>query len=225
MFNIKNINFISLENITKFFDDSLILNNINVKFEKKYSYAITGRSGSGKSTLISLLSGLEKPNSGNIYYNDFNLNNLMQYHRQILLQKSIGIMFQYPYLIKELTIIENILLKSLINNNNFYGLEDQAKHLLDKIGLFKKANNYPNELSGGEQQRVSFARALFNKPDFLIADEPTAHLDLKTKMHIIELILSLKEEYNIGLIITSHDELLYKNMDKIINLESSDLTI
>lgn len=221
----QNIATIKLENITKKFGNYLVLDDINFEFKKGNAYALKGVSGTGKSTLINILSGIEFPTLGTVYYDKHNINTIKTDIKRKILQESIGLIFQYPYLIKELTVLENVIIKSLILNNKKENIKDYAIELIEKVGIIDKINKYPNELSGGEQQRVSLARAIFTKPDFLIADEPTAHLDEKNKILVLNLLIELQQVHNMGLIITSHDEMITKKLPINIELHEKRLFI
>lgn len=221
----ENIAVIKLENITKKFENYLVLDDINFEFKKGNAYALKGVSGTGKSTLINILSGIEFPTLGTVYYDKHNINTLKTEIKRKILQESIGLIFQYPYLIKELTVLENVIIKSLILNKKKENIKDYAIELIEKVGIIDKINKYPNELSGGEQQRVSLARALFTKPDFLIADEPTAHLDEKNKILVLNLLIELQQAHHMGLIITSHDEMITKKLPINIELHEKRLFI
>jgi len=196
-----------------------VLKNITITFEQGKTYAITGVSGTGKSTLLHLLAGLDRPDSGIVYYNG---QNIVQFSPQKLdhfHNSHIGLVFQWPYLIRELSVIENIMLPGLIKGLNKTDCADHAHQLLQYVELNHKANEKPMTLSGGQQQRVALARALFNKPPFLLADEPTGNLDKKTGYAIIDLLLSCQKEWNMGLIISSHDEYVANSMQHLYQLK------
>jgi len=196
-----------------------ILKGITYRFENNKSYAITGPSGSGKSTFIHLLAGLDKPTHGEIYFNGSNIASFLEHELQEFLRQSVGLVFQLPYLIRELTVIENVMLKGMIEGVDKQQAHEQAIGLLQKVGLDYKANHAPYTLSGGEQQRVAIARALFTKPAFLIADEPTGNLDMTTGKLIVELLLECQAEWHMGLIISSHDEYVADRMEKVLHLK------
>jgi len=203
-------------NIKKIFNNNHeILKNISYKFEQNFTYAITGLSGSGKSTFINILAGIENTTSGEIILNDINISNQKNY-----LLDSIGIVFQEPFLINELTVIENIMLKGLIKNENYKNCYDKAFYFLQKIGLEEKINQYPGVLSGGQKQRISILRAIFNKPQFLLADEPTGNLDETTAQGIIDFLLQCKKEWGMGLIISTHDKSLEKQLDVCLEIKN-----
>lgn len=192
-----------------------VLSGITASFAQGRSYAITGMSGSGKSTLIHLLAGLDQPTRGVVLYNNQDINSFGENQKSDFLNKSLGLVFQYPYLIKELTILENVMVKGLIAKTTTSDCADQALALLHEVGLKEKAYAYPGQLSGGQQQRVALARALMNKPAFLLADEPTGNLDQKTAFSILGLIKNAQQEWGMGLIISSHDAVISQQMDEV----------
>jgi ABC-type lipoprotein export system ATPase subunit len=197
-----------------------VLNGINFEFKIGNSYAITGASGSGKSTLIHILGGLDNPSKGEVFIGDKNIFKLNRKHREKILRDKFGFVFQFHYLIKELSVIENIILPGLIVGKTKKESVQKAKILLNKVGLENKIDNYPTQLSGGELQRVSILRAIFNEPDFLLADEPTGDLDAKNAQIVVDLLLSCQKEFDMGLIICSHDKAVYERMDKVLKLEN-----
>lgn len=197
-----------------------ILENINVSFEQSKSYAISGASGSGKSTFLHLLSGVDTPTCGTVYFNQKDINQFNQKEKEEFLNKNIGLVFQEPYLIKELTILENIMIKSWHSGNN----SNKAMRLLQKLGLQDKANCLPAMLSVGQQQRVAILRAIFNKPKFLLADEPTANLDQKSALDIINLLKQIKDELNIGIVVATHDKYFVESCENKLSLNNGNLT-
>ena len=170
-----------------------------------------------------MISGIEQPSFGDILLNKINLTELPLEKKSSILQQAIGIIFQQPMLINELSIIENIMLKSIIKGDASSKPEEQARQLLAEVSMAKKTNNIPKELSGGEQQRIAILRAIFNKPSFLLADEPTGNLDKKTGEQITNLMLSYKQKYKMGLIITTHDMNVAKKMDHVIEIKNKEL--
>jgi ABC-type lipoprotein export system ATPase subunit len=208
---------LSVKNLKKTFSQGNteieILKNVSVNFEKNKTYAITGESGIGKSTFMHIISGIEPPTSGKILYNNKKLS-------PEILKREIGLVFQFPYLIKELSVLENIILKDLINKENFNMAKQKGLDLLKKFNLQHKAFTKPSTLSGGEQQRISILRAIFNKPSFLIADEPTGNLDEITAKNIVDLLIKFQKEWGMGLIIISHDKYICKRMEKVFILKN-----
>jgi len=200
-----------------------VLKGVNVTFEQGNSYAITGSSGSGKSTLLHLLASLDTPDQGSILFNELNTQHFTPHQHEHFLNKSIGLLFQAPYLIQELTVLENVMLKGLISGQNKNHAEHHALQLLTIVGLKDKIHEFPAALSGGQQQRVALVRAIFNKPAFLLADEPTAHLDMATGKTIIDLLLEYQTEWSMGLIICSHDHYVSQAMQTILHLNDGKL--
>lgn len=195
-----------------------VLKNVSYQFEYGKFYAIMGRSGSGKTTLINLISTLDKATKGKIYIDENDIDQLSEIEISELRNKQIGLIFQDYMLNKNLKAYENIMIPMFLNNN--IKREDRKKksiNLLKEVELVDKTNNFPNELSGGEQQRVSIARALANNPNIILADEPTGNLDKENAVIVFQL---LKKMANNGkcVIVVSHDDLIKKYADKILNL-------
>lgn len=222
------MNKIYCEKITKSFTSvnktSTILKDVDYTFFSENTYAIMGISGTGKSTLLHILSGLELPTSGSVFFNDQNINTFSPLDKQNYLLSSIGLIFQNAYLLSELSVIENVMLKGLISGISYENSEIDALELLSLVGLSGKEKNSPSMLSGGEQQRVAIARALFTKPKFLLADEPTAHLDEKTRNQILDLLLSCQKKWGLGLIIACHDPVIANAMDTKLTISDGSLS-
>lgn len=218
---------LALQKISKFFFQEnfplMVLNNISVSFLQGKTYAITGVSGIGKSTLIHIIAGLEKPSAGAVLFNNQQLVNFSSHEQNKFLNQSIGLLFQWPYLINELSVVENIMIPGLIAHKNSDQCKKRAFSLLEKINLSNKANHKPASLSGGQQQRVALARALFNQPTFLLADEPTGNLDIAMGKEIIHLLLSCQQEWNMGIIISSHNTYVTQSMETIYQLKEGKL--
>ena len=195
-----------------------VLNGISATFEQGKTYAITGVSGTGKSTFLHILAGMEEPTCGHFLFNDKNIFQLDNKERNLFLNKKIGLLFQQPYLIKELSVLENVMVPGLIAQKPFEDCKKRAEQLLQQVGIEHKKDQLPMTLSGGQQQRVALARALFNEPTFLLADEPTGNLDIQTGKKMIELLLSLVEQNNMGLIVSSHDEYVAEQMQQVFVL-------
>ena len=200
-----------------------VLDDISCNFISGNTYAITGISGSGKSTLMHIIAGLDSPTQGQMFFNDISIQTVAPSTLTQFLNKSIGLVFQSPHLIRELSVVENIILPGLIAGKNRHDCLTKASILLQKINLTEKKNSKPGELSGGQQQRVAIARALFNTPDFLIADEPTGNLDIATGKTIIELLHSCHQEWGMGIIISSHDNHITDSMNEVFTLHKGKL--
>ena len=184
-------NLIKISNLNKTFEGIKkikVLKKISYNFKKGKIYSIMGPSGSGKSTLLNLLSLIDKPNSGSIFFEnksvDFSQNN----KNDILRANKIGIIYQQDNLLSDFTALENIYLASLAAGNNKQISISKSKILLKKVGLLNRADHYPSQLSGGEKQRISIARAVINDPQIILADEPTGSLDQETAKEIFKLL-------------------------------------
>ena len=187
--------FISLNKVSKnYFKKSKIkaLNNINVNFSLGKIYALIGPSGSGKSTLLNMLSLIDKPSKGSIKIENKLINYNNSDKNDLYRSSSIGIIYQNYNLLNDFTALENVSLASLALKDNLKLSENNAKKTLINLGLSKRLNHFPSELSGGENQRVAIARAIVNKPKIILADEPTGNLDLKNAKSVFSALLSLK---------------------------------
>ena len=194
-----------------------VLKDINFRFDFDKSYAIIGASGAGKSTLIHILSGTDLPNSGDVSWgNGLKINQLSEQQKDLFWSRDVGLMFQQPGLINELTVLENVILKGVIGHQQ--DVINSAKKLLRLVGLHHRLDFFPDVLSKGEQQRVAIARALICKPKLILADEPTGSLDKKTGTQIIDFLIELQKKYNIGLIVSTHDEYVYHKMDAVLQI-------
>lgn len=191
-----------------------VLRGISASFEQGKSYAIKGVSGTGKSTLLHLMAGLHKPSSGTIYYDNEVIHDLSEEKYRRFLSHYMSLVFQKPYLLNELSVVENIMLKGIISGIDKKYCLEKAMQILEMIGLIDKAYITPMVLSGGEQQRVALGRALLLEPKFLLLDEPTAHLDEKGRDRIIELCKELQRISSMGIVLSSHDPIVTGAMDK-----------
>ncbi len=218
---------LSVKNISKSFMHGSVktevLKNIDITFDQHSSYAIIGASGVGKSTFLHLLAGLDAPTGGKVFFNDQNINAFTPAKTDQFRNQSLGLVFQEPYLIKELSVLENVMSKGLIAGKNKKECREQALKLLDAVGLSEKINSYPFTLSGGQQQRGALARALFGKPIFLLADEPTGNLDRQTGNKVVDLMLKMSKEQGFGLIVSSHDPYVRERMGEVYELREGKL--
>lgn len=199
-----------------------VLRGVSYQFEQGKTYALVGASGSGKSTLLHILGGLDIPDQGNIFFEGqdiFKLADKDQFHNQHL-----GFVFQFHYLIKELTVLENIMLMGMIKGSSQQECQSRAHELLEAVDLIDKITSYPEQLSGGQQQRVAVARALFNKPAFLLADEPTGNLDAQSAQRLVELLLDAVRSWGMGLVLCSHDQAVYEKMETVLFMHDGVLT-
>ena len=217
MIKINNINK-SFENVQKI----KVLKSISFKFKKGKIYSLIGPSGSGKSTLLNLLSLIDRPNSGSISIGNTTINFDETNKNDILRANKIGIIYQQDNLLPDFTAIENIYLASLAARKDKDSSILKAKILLKKVGLLNRADHYPYQLSGGEKQRVSIARALINDPQILLADEPTGSLDLETAKDIFQI---LKNQINSDrlIIFATHNRFFANKSDCILELVNGNI--
>lgn len=197
----------------------IALNNFSYKFEYGKLYAIMGHSGSGKTTLINCISMLDRIDSGNILINEKNTKKLSEKLKAKIRSLEMGLVFQDYLLNENMKVHENIVLPMFLNKK--ISKNDRKKlalELLKKVGIESKANNYPKQLSGGEQQRVGIARCLANNPNIILADEPTGNLDEENKKYIFKLLKGLAKEGKC-VIVVSHDSTIKKYADEIIILK------
>ncbi len=193
-----------------------ILKNISFDVDYKETISVVGESGSGKTSLIMLIGGLEKVSSGNIFFRDSDLSKMNEDEISEIRRKNIGIVFQSFYLIPNYTALENVSLSLEINK--FDNPTVKAKEILDRFGLSNRFNNFPSQLSGGEQQRVAIARSVAMKPEIILADEPTGNLDSENTHKISNLLFNYIEDENASLIMVTHD-------NNLANLTKRKITI
>ena len=196
-----------------------VLNEVQFKLNKGSSLAVLGPSGSGKTTLLHILAGLDAPTTGEITFNNHNLNNLDLNKIAYIRNKYMGFVYQSHHLLPEFDAIENVSLPIIISGASKKEAIDKSTDLLVRVGLEKRLLHRPGELSGGERQRVAVARSLANSPSCLIMDEPTGDLDNKNANLIVKLILDLVEEEKLSLVIATHDINLANNLSNSLNLE------
>ena len=218
-------NLIQLSNLNKFFDNSKkinVLKKINYNFKKGKIYSLMGPSGSGKSTLLNILSLIDRPSSGSVVFENKQINFNNQKDNDTLRSKKIGIIYQQDNLLPDFTALENIYLASLAAGNSKNLSINKAKDLLKKVGLSNRSHHYPSELSGGEKQRVSIARAVVNDPQILLADEPTGSLDNNTAKIIFEI---LKKQLNSNrlIIFATHNRFFANKADCLLEIVNGNI--
>ena len=198
-----------------------ILKNVNVDIRKGERIAIVGTSGAGKSTLMTLLAGLDTPTSGEITLLGNELSKMGDEARAKIRADALGFVFQSFLLIPSLTALRNVTLPCLLRGE----AEDdsRAKDLLTAVGLERRLDHLPSQLSGGEQQRVALARAFMTQPELLFADEPTGNLDHQTAEKVIELLFDLNEQHGTTLILVTHDSVLASRCDRVYRMEAGEL--
>lgn len=210
-----------VENLSKVYGKGknkvVAVDDVSFSVEKGEFVAIVGRSGGGKSTLLHLIGGVDEASNGNIFIDNTKISNLSKDKMAVFRRRNIGIIYQFYNLIPILSVKENITLPLLLDNKTIDEklLDDTIKY----VGLERRVNHLPNELSGGEQQRVSIARAIITKPLLILADEPTGNLDTKRSKEIIDLLKKYNKEYNQTIILITHDLNVAKEADRIITIE------
>ena len=213
-------NFLKLKNISKNFNNEKkikVLKNLSYNFNKGKMYALMGPSGSGKSTLLNLISLIDRPTLGSIKFNDDLVNFTNNKKNDIFRAKNIGIVYQQNNLLPDFTALENVYLANLSINNDKDAATTKAKDLLRKIGLSNRLNHFPSQLSGGECQRVSIARAIVNDPEIILADEPTGSLDLSTAKEIFQLLNNQKKPNRL-IIFATHNRFFANKADCLLEM-------
>jgi ABC-type antimicrobial peptide transport system, ATPase component len=209
---------IELENITRSFGSLQVLKGISLKVNKGEIISITGPSGAGKTTLLQIMGSLDKPDSGRVLYDGRDITAMGEKELSSFRGSHIGFVFQFHQLLPEFTAKENIMIPMLIAGKNMHDASSRACELLEMLGLKERAEHKPSELSGGEKQRIAVARALANKPDVILADEPSGSLDTKNKDDLHNLFFKLRDLLGQTFVIVTHDESLASMTDRTIHL-------
>ena len=209
---------IKANNITKSFGQLNVLKGINLSVEKGEIVSIVGKSGAGKTTLLQILGTLDKPDSGTVSIAGTNIIGLNDNQISEFRNKHIGFVFQFHQLLPEFSALENIMMPALIAGIPNSKARCRGMELLEYLNLKDRATHKPNELSGGEKQRVAVARALMNKPDVIFADEPSGSLDSTNKQELHQLFFNLRKEMNQTFVIVTHDESLAALSDRTIHM-------
>ena len=220
-------NLIKISNLNKSFENLKkinVLKKVSYKFKKGKIYSIIGPSGSGKSTLLNLLSLIDRPSSGSVMIGDNNINFNDSQGNDSLRAKKIGIIYQQDNLLSDFTALENIYMASLAAGNNKELSLSKAKSLLRKVGLTSRINHFPSQLSGGEKQRISIARALINNPQIILADEPTGSLDFNTAKEIFKLLTKQKRADRL-IIFATHNRFFAKKADYLLEMRDGSIKL
>ena len=214
---------LNAKNIHKYYGPLWVLKGVDLEIKKGEIVSIAGPSGSGKSTLLHILGTLDKPDKGEIFLQDKALHTLKGKPLAAFRNTHIGFVFQFHHLLPEFTAIENVCIPGWIAGRKKSEVENEAAKLLETLGLGHRIENKPNQLSGGEQQRVAVARALINKPDIIFADEPTGNLDSNNARELHHLFFQLRESMQQTFLIVTHNEELAGMSDRILHMKDGKL--
>ncbi|WHL25285.1 MAG: ATP-binding cassette domain-containing protein [Candidatus Blochmannia vicinus] len=202
-----------------------VLNRITLSIQPNEIIAVVGISGSGKSTLLHLLGGLDKPTEGKIFFEGYALHTLSDNVLAMIRNKRLGFIYQFHHLLLDFNILENVAMPLLIGGAGFSQAKNKARCVLKLVGLENRIHFFPNELSGGESQRVAVARAIINNPALVLADEPTGNLDEKNSSNIFQLIKTLNIYYGTTFLIATHDLVLAKQCHRILTISDGQIIL
>ena len=209
---------IEVKDIHKSFSDLEVLKGVNLKVEKGEIVAIVGKSGAGKTTLLQIIGTLDRPTKGQILIEGTDVFTMKDRELAAFRNKHIGFIFQFHQLLPEFTALENVCIPAMIAREKEAEYKVRAERLLTELGLRDRMNHKPNELSGGEKQRVAAARSLMMQPTIILADEPTGSLDEKNKKELSDLLLQLRKQYGQTILLVTHDKELAAMADRVIEI-------
>ena len=215
---------IRIENITKSFGSLQVLKGIDLSIDRGEVVSIVGPSGAGKTTLLQIMGTLDRPDSGTVHVDSVDVTSLSQKKLADFRNRNIGFVFQFHQLLPEFTAMENIMIPAFIAGTSKKAAKSRAEELLQFMGLRDRAHHKPNELSGGEKQRVAVARALINNPAVILADEPSGSLDSQNKQELHQLFFDLRQQYGQTFVIVTHDEQLATLTDRTIHMRDGLIT-
>jgi lipoprotein-releasing system ATP-binding protein len=215
------------ENLTKIFrsgnEEVVVFEDLNFEIRSGELVALVGESGAGKTTLLHLLAALDTPTRGEVYFLGQRLRGFREAERAAYRNRRVGFVWQMHYLLPEFSALENVLLPQLMGGQDFHTARGRARELLAEVGLEKAAERRVGELSGGEQQRVALARALANRPELLLADEPTGNLDHRTAQRVIEVLVNLHRAHGLSSVLATHNLELARQANRTLRLADGKL--
>ena len=217
-------NMINLSEIRKSFDSLDVLKGVNLSINDREVAAIVGPSGAGKTTLLQIIGSLEKPDSGKVIYGDTDIFALKPDELARFRNQNIGFVFQFHQLLPEFSLLENVMMPALIKGTSIPIAEKDAKKLISYLGLTSRLSHKPAELSGGERQRAAVARSLINKPQIVLADEPSGSLDSANRNDLHKLFFNLRNDLGQTFVIVTHDENFAADADRIIHINDGVIT-
>lgn len=210
---------IQITNIHKSYDSLEVLKGVNLHIAPREIVSIMGPSGAGKTTLLQIVGTLDRPNSGSVLLNGTDVLQLNERKLSAFRNQHIGFVFQFHQLLPEFTAEENVMMPALIGGSAMADARKEAHRLLEYLGLSERRNHKPSELSGGEKQRVAVARALINKPEIILADEPSGSLDSQNRTELHRLFFDLRDTFGQTILIVTHDEELASISDRIVRMK------
>jgi len=200
-----------------------VLRSVNIEIEEKKISVIVGASGAGKSTLLHIMGGLDRPDSGEVYFNNQNIFSFTDDKLAKFRSNNIGFIFQFHHLLPEFTALENVVVPQMITGTVFNAASHKARELLEAVGMSERMHHKPAELSGGEQQRVAVARALANDPDIILADEPTGNLDSENSEAVHKILLNLRDNLGKTFVIVTHNPELVNLADMVYEIKDGNI--
>ena len=216
---------IQITNIHKSYDSLEVLKGVNLHIAPREIVSIMGPSGAGKTTLLQIIGTLDRPNSGSVLLNGTDVLQLNERKLSAFRNQHIGFVFQFHQLLPEFTAEENVMMPALIGGSAMADARKEARRLLEYLGLSERRNHKPSELSGGEKQRVAVARALINKPEIILADEPSGSLDSQNRTELHRLFFDLRDTFGQTILIVTHDEELASISDRIVRMTDGKIII
>ena len=214
---------IEVQNLYKSFQENPVLINVNLKIAKNEIVAIQGPSGAGKTTLLNSIGLLDSIDKGKILFENQDINLFTNHEKCTFRNKQVGFVFQFHNLLPEFSALENIYIPALVAGKSLQKAKKSAESIMKALNIFEKKDVKPNELSGGEQQRVAIGRALINSPKLILADEPTGNLDSKQSINLFELFNEISIKFKTTFLIITHDNLLAKMCHRIIKIKDGQI--